>query len=373
MSVLAQAFEKTKSPEQRNGSFSKTFVSRPIRSAETVPDEASILGHIFSLPVLRGFYKEEKPEIDIKLKGSKSEKKRLTALVNAIAKNSPTGRKLLKDAAENGYALDFIVQKNSFGSCNRDKKRVHLNPMIDDDKLIATLAHETRHAQQHQRGVPEFYTTDFATEVRLRRATEADAQAAAAQVALEIRAATKNESVWRAFAQTAPVIAATVMKPSIEKPLGMVVDDQSSTMQDAFKGWFNQSAMMTVYETRYLRDPMLSVGLLPVWGQLNTFKEMPFSNHMTSQQIVETVCATNKGECYFKHDPNILNDPQMCAVTSETKAIASRFFEMRCAVTGKAKDASVRTLPTRGASPARSPRATERNGVLQALFSDRQR
>ena len=340
------------------------------------PDEASFLGHIFSLPVLRGFYKEEKPEIDIKLKGSKNEKKRLTALVNAIAKNSPTGRKLLEDAAQNGYALDFAVQRNSFGSCSRDKKRIHLNPTIDDEKLIATLAHESRHAQQHQRGVPEFYTTDFATEVRLRRATEADAQAAAAQVALEIRAATKDESVWRAFAQTAPVIAATVMKPSIEKPLGMVVDDQSSTMQDAFKGWFDQSAMMTVYEMRYLREPMRSIEMQPVWGRISAFKEMPFSDHMTSRQIVETICATNKGDCYFKHDPHILNEPRMCAVTPETKAVANRFFEMRRDITGKAKDASVKTLPTRGVasrSPARPPRAPQSNGALQALFNNRQR
>lgn len=337
--------------------------------------EASFLGHIFSLPVFRGFYKEEKPEVDIKLKGSKNEKKRLTALINAIAQNSPTGRKLLEDAAQNGYALGFAVQRNSFGSCCRDKKRILLNPTFDDNTLIATLTHETRHAQQHQRGVPEFYTTDFATEVRLRRATEADAQAAAAQVALEIRAATKDESVWRAFAQTAPIIAAAVMKPSIEKPLGMVADDQSSTMQDAFKGWFDQSAMMTVYESRYLRDPMRSVGFLPVWERLSVFKEMPFSKHLTSQQIVETVCATNKGECYFKHDPHILNEPQMCAVTPETKAVANHFFEMRRDITGKAKDPSVSPLPIRSATrlPAHPSRAPQTNGALQAFLHGIQR
>lgn len=340
-----------------------------------VPDEASFLGHVFSSPFFRGFYKTEKPEIDIRLKGSKNEKKRLTALVNAVAKNSPTGRKLLQDAADNGYSLDFLVQPNSYGSCNREKKRVHLNPTFDDGKLIATLAHETRHAQQHRRGVPEFYTTDMATEVRLRRATEADAQAASAQVALEIRAATKDDSVWRAFAQTAPVIAAAVMKPSIEKSLGMVVEDQASTMRDAFKGWFDQSAIVSAYEERYLRGPMTSIGFLPVWARLNTFKDMTFSDHMTSQQIVETVCATNNGGCYFKNDPNVLNTSRMCSIQPETYRTAEHFFKMRRDLTGRAEDRSFRGLPTRGdnGGGVRSARTDAGKSVLQAWLSNRQR
>ena len=148
MSVLAQAFEKTKTSERRN-----VKTAAEVKNA-ALPDEASFLGHIFSSPFFRGSYKEEKPEIDIKLKGSKNERKRLTALINTIVQNSPTGKRLLQDAAGNGYSLDFLVQSNSFGSCDRERKRVHLNPTFDDNKLIATLAHETRHAQQHQRGVP---------------------------------------------------------------------------------------------------------------------------------------------------------------------------------------------------------------------------
>lgn len=370
MSVLAQAFEKTKTSERRN-----VKTAAEVKNA-ALPDEASFLGHIFSSPFFRGSYKEEKPEIDIKLKGSKNERKRLTALINTIVQNSPTGKRLLQDAAGNGYSLDFLVQSNSFGSCDRERKRVHLNPTFDDNKLIATLAHETRHAQQHQRGVPEFYTTDMATEVRLRRATEADAQAAAAQVALEIRAATKDDRVWRAFAQTAPIIARAVMKPSIEKSLGMVVDDQISTMQDAFKGWFDQSALVSVYEDRYLRNPMISIGYQPVWARLKEFKAMSFSKHLTSKQIVEKVCVTNSGDCYFKDDPNIMNTSHMCSILPETRRTAEYFFKMRRELAGYAEDRSYRGLPIRCTKNAAVPRPARNNdekSVFQALLKSRQR
>ena len=172
---------------------------------ETEQEETSFLGKLFSSPLIRGFYKEEKPVIDVKLDGNKNEQLRMTALINEIANNSPSGRKILEDAAKAGFSFGFATQAGSYGFCSEEDKIIRLNPMKKDAKLIATLAHESRHAQQHLRGVPtQFCTFDVATELKLRRATEADAQAAAAQVALEIRAATQSDKVWRAFEQSDP-------------------------------------------------------------------------------------------------------------------------------------------------------------------------
>ncbi len=48
---------------------------------------------LYSSPLMRGFYKNEKPEIGFDLTGSNGEQKRLAHLINSIAENSlPVGK-----------------------------------------------------------------------------------------------------------------------------------------------------------------------------------------------------------------------------------------------------------------------------------------
>ena len=324
-------------------------LQRAFEAPNTMKD-ASLLGQLFSSPIIRGSYKDEKPLIDVKLEGNKYEQRRMTSLINTIANNSPTGRQILEDAAKAGYSFGFECQPGSYGFCSEDEKMIRLNPITKDAKLIATLAHEARHAQQHIREIPsDFCTFDVATELKLRRATEADAQAAAAQVALEIRAATQSEKIWNAFEQTDSDIAKNVEKPSIFKSVDFVIENREKNMQNAFKGWFKNWRIVDAYEQGYLYSHLLQADRYGPEEAKKLFEEKPFNGHMTSAEVLQMVCTTDKGACYFANDLDIMDrDARMCGICKETRGAANMFFSKREKITGQAPDTSYQDLPDRG-------------------------
>ena len=178
------------------GTLQQTF-----EKPETV--KKPFLERLFSSPIVRGFYKNEKPAVDVQIEGTGFERRRMTYMINKIANNSPTGRKILEDVAKAGYSFRFDYTPYCYGTCNPDGKVIRLNDRVRDAKLTTTLVHESRHVQQFMRGVPQVLCTyDVATELKLRRAAEADAQAAAAQTALEIRASTKTGLPTSVFIST---------------------------------------------------------------------------------------------------------------------------------------------------------------------------
>lgn len=308
----------------------------------------SFLSRVFSSPLVRGRYADEKPEIEFALTGSKTEQKRQAHLINTIARHSPTGKKILQDAAAAGYSIGFETMSNSCGSCDKEDKTILLNPMMNDAKLTTTLAHEARHAQQNLRGVnSHFCTYDVATELRLRRATEADAQAVALQTALEIRAATHDGTIFHEFKSSYPEIVADLPLFSREKPLKEVVADRNKNMTIAFCGWFDQDEIVSAYENGYLRGHLRSIAGKDEAAQMHVFAERPFRGHLSSADIVNQVCETENGECYLAHDPHVLNRPKMCGIAPETKAAADMFFSRRQQLTDRAKDSSYRELPER--------------------------
>lgn len=311
--------------------------------------EHSFLSRVFSSPIMRGSYKDEQPEIAFELTGSKAEKKRLAHLINMIAKNSPTGKKVLEDAAQSGYSVGFELLANSCGTCSKEDKKILLNPCMTDAKLTTTFAHESRHAQQDMRGIDShFCTYDIATELRLRRSKEADAQAVALQTALEIRAATHDGSAFKAFKEAYPPIVANIPLHSADRPIEKVVADRNMNMSIAFQGWFDQQDLVSAYEHGYLKAHLESVDGKDETEQLHIFAQRPFRGHMTSAQIVEKVCETENGDCYLKNDLYILDNPKMCGIAYETKEAADRFFLRRLKLTDQMKDYSYQQLPSRG-------------------------
>ena len=310
--------------------------------------QRSLLSRVFSSPLVRGFYKDEAPEIDFNPVGSKTEKKRLAHLINAIARNSPTGGKVLEAAAKAGYSVAFETLTDSCGSCDKQTKTILLNPMMNDAKLTTTLAHESRHAQQDARGVnAHFCAYDVATELRLRRAKEADAQAVALQTALEIRAATKDGAAFREFKSAYPEIVADVPLFSHEKPLREVVADRNKNMAIAFCGWFDQNDIVSAYENGYLRAHLKSIEGKDEIEQMHIFAERPFRGHLSPVEIVKQVCETENGECYVANNLHVLNQPKMCGIMPETREAADAFFNRRLQLTDRAKDISYRELPER--------------------------
>lgn len=311
--------------------------------------EHSFLSRLFSSPIVRGSYKDEKPEIEIGLVGTKTEKKRLAHLVNTIAKNSPTGRKVLEDAAKAGYSVGFELLAESCGCCNKENKLISLNPCMNDAKLTTTFAHESRHAQQDMRKVnSHFCTYDIATELKLRRAKEADAQAVALQTALEVRAATHDGSAFREFKKAYPEIVAELPLFTKERPLESVVADRDKNMTVAFNSWFDQQAIVSAYENSYLKAHLETIGGKNETEQLHIFAERPFRGHLSSAQILEQVCQTEDGKCYMGTDRHALDRPKMCGIAFETKAAADVFFARRERLTGQPKDNSYQELPSRG-------------------------
>lgn len=313
--------------------------------------EYSLLGQLFSSPIIRGFYKDEKPLLEVKIEGNKYEQKRMISLINTIAQNSPTGRETLNEAAKAGYTFSFERQPGSYGFCNAEDKKICLNPMINDDKLVATLTHEARHAQQHINGVPKaFCTLDVASELKLRRATEADAQAVAAQTALEIRASTKDSKVWNAFEDTSRDIAYSVSKPVLSASLEDVVAKRDKNMRDAFKGWFNNGRIIRAYERGYLYGHLAHVDDLSKPEELKAyFAEKPFEGHKTSADILKMVCSTGKNQSYFDKDLGIMDrDERMCGICEETRNAADLFFSKREESLKKAPDNSYKNLPDQG-------------------------
>ena len=355
MSVLAEAF---------NSSDNRSF---------------SFLSRLFSSPVMRGTYKDEKPEIPLNLIGSKSEQKRLAHLVNTVARHSPTGRKVLEDAAKAGYSVGFELLANSCGCCDKELKKITLNPCMNDAKLTTTFTHESRHAQQDMRGInSHFCTYDVATELRLRRAKEADAQAVALQTALEIRAATHDGSAFHEFKNAYPEIVADLPLFTKEKPIEAVVAERDRNMTAAFNGWFDQQAIVSAYEHGYLRAHLESIGYQNETEQLHSFAERPFRGHLSSVQIVEQVCQTEDGKCYMAADKHALDNPKMCGIAFETKESADRFFARRERLTGQPRDNSYQGLPSRtsmffmpGGRRFGAPGDIKKTAVLKTLLSNK--
>lgn len=328
MGKLQSAFE---APDMQNGSF--------------------LLGRLFSSPIIRGHYKDEKPAVDIKLNGSKNEKRRLISLINTIANNSPTGRKILEAAAEAGYTFGFECQLRSYGFCVPSEKRICLNPISNDAELTTTLVHEARHAQQFTNGVPDkFCTFDIATELKLHRATEADAQAAAAQTALEIRASTKDGTVWNAFERSDGSIARSVYIPPLSASVDSVVAAGDRNMQKAFKGWFKDKQIVDAYEESYLYTHLIGIERQHKAKDKEAyFADRSFEGHKTSAEILNMVCLNDNGKCYFSDNISIMDlTPNMCGICQETRDAADAFFREREQATGKTPDTSYKDLPDRG-------------------------
>lgn len=300
----------------------------------------SFLDRLFSSPLVRGFYNNEKPEIEFDLAGSNSERKRLTHLINSIAKNSPTGRKILETASKEGYTLCFENLGLTHGICNSHKKCITLNPRINDAKLMATLTHESRHAGQAVRLPQEFLKYDVATELRLHRAEEADAQAAAMQTVLEIRAATGNEKPVEELRKTDPKLFTGLSHSDDRKAsLETVMADRDKNMTAAFCGWFESDVTIRLYEHSYLGQHLNFVNENSDRYKNGFFEKWTMDRHLTSAEIVKNICTGEKDAPYIT-DLNIMNRPKMSRISDATKQAADKFFSDRERLTGKAADKS---------------------------------
>ena len=117
-------------------------------------------------------------------------------------------------------------------------------------------------------------------------------------------------------------------------------------MAQAFEGWFNVSFILRSYEEAYLYAPLNSISMATDVRKRKIFAEKPFDEHLTSQQIVNLVCRTTSGKCYFENNQDVLNN--YSSISKDTKETADIFFKEREKLTGQSVDTSYQKLPEKG-------------------------
>lgn len=303
---------------------------------------ASELNEVFENDPLRGqknpiFHMMTPPVVPLQIKGMKVvEIPRMVNLIDTIANNSEFGRAVLEDAAANGYGITFEYM-SACGYCEKDSKTIALNPTLSDDLLIATLAHESRHAQQFVHGAnDDFGMMNLKSEIMNTRAEEADAETAAAATCFEMK---KNgiDGPWKAFSSDSPEISSEFLKASDEKS-AQVTDKM---LQAAFNGWFMDTKTVEAYERSYYQDVMDTA--------MDKGKEFkyPYDKEFSSKEIVTMFCHNAKGECYWNDNQDVMNEPEKLTVCAKTINIADEFFRTREEKNGTAMDDSYLQLPVR--------------------------
>lgn len=299
------------------------------------------LSRLFSSRPVAGSYPDEPAEVGVALTGSRQEKRRLTALVNRIARGSDFGRSLLEDAARGGYMLGFAFSVGGSGVCLADRKALTLNPILSDVSLIKVLAHEARHAGQEGRTDPkDIERLNIRSEIMYFRAAEADAEACAAAVCHEMAQSgdrapfealkANDEKLCRPFAEA----EGSAVRPEI--------------MTRAFDSWYENPYTKFMYAMHYHVEPMTEA------MKTGNFDEQPFSVDMPPEKIIADVCAFRDGKTYFTETPSVLMDEKHLGVGQSHWERFEKYFALRSLRTGTAPDTSLAEVPVIGRNaPAR--------------------
>ena len=301
--------------------------------------------------------KWEEPLVEFDLIGdSQEQKNRMAYIINTIAKGSPFGKKILQDACDAGYTLTMEHMFGALGACEHENKKIMLNPSMPNEDLVATLVHESRHAQQAVRAPwsTERGNSEFATELKLYRAAEADAEAVAVAACYEIKQNTGNKAPYCAGADRDALIVSAFSSKA--DATGKVTP---AMLRAAFEGWFEDQPIMESYEQSYLVEEMDAV------TKSGNFSKMPGGQSLTSRQIVETYCTDADGTCYWSINPDVMEERDKLSIVSKTRKSAENFYQARFEKTGREVDSTYADLKVRDAGIS----ARESGQLLKQAFS----
>jgi len=241
------------------------------------------------------------------IKGSKKARRTITELINRTAK-SKAGRAVLEKAAKAGYVLKDEYLEGAFGACDGDNKLIVLDTRFSKDKLVSTLAHEARHAEQIENGAIKGFdpTKTIASALVEKRLMEGDAVAYSMLVCDQLyEQGDLTPAV--AVAHQAPEIFKGYQNAKKESPTGDKVKD---AMTGAVLGWFFSERLKMRYEQNFIANP-LSMGL-----NLDTDPES--LKVVDSAQSVARIC-TFDSKPYFSADVGVLKESVFCGVSRSTK------------------------------------------------------
>lgn len=295
----------------------------------------SFLGHLFSGNALQQ-YPDVEAKIPFEIEGDENDRRRMIALINRIAENSPTGTDVLTEAAQH-CKLILSAEQDSVGyaSCgdeNNPDWRIALNPTYADDVLTSTLVHESRHICQFANGCDKYDTgmLDMKSAVMLDRAMEADADSAACMTVLDLAKAGDTKA-FEGFESKRPEVVRAVRDTLTNNP-----DATREQLQEsAFRGWYDSDRMKTVYETNYYTDPMnasMFTGDMDIWQ---------CDREMSSALVVKKACLGG----YFK-TPQDLESGKYADLSPKTVKTFDKFFALREMRTGMKPDTSYKELGT---------------------------
>ncbi|MCQ2915007.1 MAG: hypothetical protein MJ247_07430 [Alphaproteobacteria bacterium] len=247
------------------------------------------------------------------IQGSEQEKNRIVNMINQIA-ISETGKQTLEIASNAGYKLgmEFIFGCN--GACSKEKKIIVLNPVSKDDVLIGVLAHETRHAGQFERG--EYDASDdkrprnetLKSNIMRTRAVEADAQATAVQILGEMMENGNEKPLIEFCRQPDNQFIGKAFSNALYEE-GALYNGSARTA--AFLAWYENKPIMKAYDQAYQVD-MMEHREESGANKVDTYKKIE-----TPEKIVKDLCLDNKGECYFKANPEVLGQGKFVEVDYE--------------------------------------------------------
>ncbi len=202
------------------------------------------------MSLLKKVFKKTEPEEKIqkfKIHGVNvnvvpSEKKFAEDLFDSLA-SIPTGRQAIEDMKK--YKVDFFLETalgTAGGYFDPENNHIVMAKSLGMDFMEFALVHEARHLLQNNQGrnKAEEQNLDYASRLMINRATEADAQTQAIKACKE----------WEAQGHDAPM-------KRFEKHYKPIVDrfNQSHSLSEAFKGWYDDERISASYEQGYDVEP----------------------------------------------------------------------------------------------------------------------
>lgn len=296
----------------------------------------SFLNKIFTSKPKPVEYPDVPSKLPFEIEGSENDCRRIIALINRIAENSPSGTAVLKEAAQH-CKLVLSAEQNSVGyaTCGDEENsewRIALNPTYPDDVLASTLVHESRHICQFANGCQyESGDLDMKSAIMLDRAMEADADAAACIAVLEL-AKSGDVKAFEGFEGKRPTVVKAVRDTLNDNPNASVAQLQES----AFRGWYDSDRLKTVYEKGYYVEPM-QISMVT-----NKTHEWPCDREMSSSLVVKKACIGG----YFK-TPADLESGKYADLNSKTIKALDKFFAVREMRDGVKPDESYKGLDVR--------------------------
>ena len=172
---------------------------------------------------------------------------RLEAALTELRKTK-TGAKLIADATEHKTPIRLDRAMRAYGSYDEVTNDLKINANNDENRMVGTLAHELRHAQQFQKGILlDAYLDTPKTYIQNQAAIEADASATSCAVCYEL-ALQGNDKPLEALRQKDPHIVNPFQNAAVKGGLA-----DGSAYQAGFKGWFTDYCTRDSYDILYIK------------------------------------------------------------------------------------------------------------------------